>query len=84
MGLPRSGCPPTSLALRARPCAPCRPSPRTLQLSWFTSPYVLRLSHDPATDTMEATTLTLLARPRTEKFNVAEVGSAHGRGAWHG
>lgn len=43
------------------------------QLTWFTQPYVQRLRYDPATDTVEATTLSLLAQPRTDRFHLNEV-----------
>ncbi|KAI7840187.1 hypothetical protein COHA_005970 [Chlorella ohadii] len=46
------------------------------QLTWFTQPYVQRLRYDPATDTVEATTLSLLAQPRTDRFHLNEVTEA--------
>jgi hypothetical protein len=44
-----------------------------VQLTWFTQPYITRLRYEPATETVEATTLSLLARPRTDTFHLAEV-----------
>ncbi|PRW59509.1 transmembrane mitochondrial [Chlorella sorokiniana] len=45
-------------------------------LTWFTQPYVQRLRYDPTTDMVETTTLTLLARPRTDRFHLNEVTEA--------
>lgn len=45
-----------------------------LQLTWFTQPYVQRLRYDPTTEMVEATTLTLFAQPRTDRFHLNEVG----------
>lgn len=48
-----------------------------LQLTWFTQPYVQRLRYDPTTETVEATTLTLFAQPRTDRFHLNEVGRTY-------
>ncbi|KAL4423110.1 hypothetical protein ABPG77_004793 [Micractinium sp. CCAP 211/92] len=47
-------------------------------LSWFTQPYVQQLRYERGSDTLEATTLTLLARPRVDRFHIAEVGEVEG------
>ncbi|KAL4458309.1 hypothetical protein ABPG75_013174 [Micractinium tetrahymenae] len=43
-------------------------------LSWFTQPYIQQLRYERDTDTLEATTLTLFARPRIDRFHIGEVG----------
>ncbi len=48
------------------------------QLSWFTQPYVQQLRYARGSDTLEATTLTLLARPRVDRFHIAEVCEVEG------
>jgi hypothetical protein len=55
---------------------PCSASLPSLQLTWFTQPYITRLRYTPSTDTLEATTLSLWAQPRTDRFHVAEVAEA--------
>ena len=47
-----------------------------LQLTWFTQPYVQRLRYERGSDTVEVTTLSLLAQPRTDRFHVSEAGEA--------
>lgn len=66
---------PSSLAPPRAPPPPPRPF---RQLSWFTQPYVQQLRYERGSDTLEATTLTLLARPRTDRFHIAEVGEVQG------
>ena len=44
-----------------------------VQLTWFTQPYITRLRYERPTDTLEATTLTLLSKPRTDRFHLADV-----------
>ncbi|EFN54418.1 hypothetical protein CHLNCDRAFT_135778 [Chlorella variabilis] len=45
-------------------------------LTWFTQPYVTRLRYERGTGSVEASTLTLLGRPRTDRFQLGEVQEA--------
>jgi hypothetical protein len=47
-----------------------------VQLTWFTQPYVQRLRYEHGSDTVEVTTLSLLAQPRTDRFHVSEARDA--------
>ena len=55
------------------PTPPPHPAP---QLTWFTQPYVQRLRVERRSGTVEAETLTLLARPRTDRFHLGECAEA--------
>ena len=61
-------------ALTSPLTAPMPPPP--VQLTWFTQPYVQRLRYDAATDSVEATTLSLVATPRVDRFHVGEAREA--------
>lgn len=62
--------------LAARTCTGCTTpagsNSRFNQCLLCTGPYVQHLTWDPDTDTVEVTTLNLMARPQTQRFHVAE------------
>ena len=54
------------------------PAPARRLLHWFAAPYVQRLRYSPTTDSVEVTTLNVLARPRTTSFHLGEVRAQRG------
>ena len=77
------GCPFACACADAGACVPAAPppplplpSPPQPQLTWFTQPYVTRLRYERGTGSVEASTLTLLGRPRTDRFQLGEVQEA--------
>lgn len=84
--VPMHVCTMVAPGLAAPPCSrnyrwhPAPPPPAPSQLTWFVQPYVQRLRYEPGTGTVEATTLTLLAQPRVDRFHLSEVRTRGGRG----